>query len=71
MLSKQVWGEIWLLMGREICESKMGNAGVVKNVICHHLEGEAELLRTGPRRCVGMQATDDQINTLAKGWKNG
>lgn len=58
-------------MEREICESKMGHAGVVKNIICHHLENEAELLRSGPRRCGGGQATDDQIDTLAKGWKMG
>lgn len=52
-ITKPVWGESWVLMGKGIRERKMGKAGAVKNLICHYLEGEAEPLRSGPSKWAG------------------
>lgn len=64
MIRKPVEGDNWVLVGKGPCEKKMGNIGVVKNLIGHHLDSEAEPLRSGQRSWGGGQATHDQIGTL-------
>ena len=63
VISKPVWGESWVLMGKGISEGKMRDAGDVKDLICHQLEGEAEPLRSGPRSWGERQVADDQVGT--------
>ena len=41
----------------------MGDAGDVKDLICHQLEGEAEPLRSGARSWGEGQVADDQAGT--------
>lgn len=51
---------------------EMGSAGVVKSLICCHLEGELEPLRSGQRSWGGGQATHRlyiRMICLKKWWK--
>ena len=47
MVSNPEWGESWALVGSGMGGRKMGNAGVVKDLMYHHPEDESEPLRSG------------------------